>query len=213
MKRRSAVFLGLAAALVCSPFVSRTAQAQSVNCTGVAAWSSNSVAYTVGTLVTYNGSEYKCLQAHTSQPAWDPADAQSLWTLQGTCSSTTGTTTGTTTGSCTTKPNAPSGLAASGTTSTGTNLSWTGVSAPANCTLSGYTVYKGGTSIGTATGTSFSVSGLSPSTAYTFTVAAQDAAGTGAQSTAVNVTTPASGGEGPFGGTAAAIPGTVQAEN
>jgi hypothetical protein len=117
-------------------------------------------------------------------------------------------------GSCTTKPNAPTGLAASGTSSTGTNLNWTADTAPANCSISSYTVLKNGASIGTATGTSFAVSGLSASTNYSFTVEATDAAGTSAASSAVSVTTSASGGgEGPYGGTPAAIPGTVMAEN
>src|SRR6202034_4904632 len=38
--------------------------------------------------------------------------------------------------SCTTTPGAPTGLAASGTTSSSTNLSWTADTAPANCTIS-----------------------------------------------------------------------------
>ena len=187
MKRRSAVLFGLIAALAISPIAAKTAHAQTVNCTGVAAWSPNSVAYAVGNLVTYNGSEYKCQQAHTSQAAWDPADAASLWVLQGTCASTTGTTTGAT---CAAAPSTPTGLAASGTTSTSTNLSWTAVTPPANCTVS-YTVYKGGASIGTASSNSFSVTGLSPSTAYTFTVQATDSAGSSAQSSSVGVTTTA----------------------
>jgi hypothetical protein len=118
-------------------------------------------------------------------------------------------------GSCTTKPNAPTGLAASGTSSTGTNLNWTADTAPANCSISSYTVLKGGASIGTATGTSFAVSGLAASTNYSFTVEATDGAGTSAASSAVSVTTSASsGGEAPYPGPAAtAIPGTVMAEN
>jgi chitodextrinase len=118
-------------------------------------------------------------------------------------------------GSCTTKPNAPTGLTASGTTSTGTTLNWTADTAPANCSISSYTVLKGGTSIGTATGTSFAVTGLTASTNYSFTVEATDGAGTSAASSAVSVTTSASGGgEGPYPGpAAAAIPGTVMAEN
>src|SRR5260370_38887171 len=44
--------------------------------------------------------------------------------------------------SCTTTPSAPTGLAASGTTSSGTNLSWTAVTPPANCTMSSYTVLQ-----------------------------------------------------------------------
>jgi chitinase len=92
-------------------------------------------------------------------------------------------------GSCTTTPSAPTGLAASGTTSSGTNLSWTADTPPTNCTISSYTVLRNGTSIGTATGTTFAVSGLAASTAYSFTVEATDANGTSAASSAVNVTT------------------------
>src|ERR1700724_2417747 len=94
-------------------------------------------------------------------------------------------------GSCATTPSAPTGLAASGTTSSGTNLSWTADTAPANCTISSYTVLQNGTSIGTATGTSFAVSGLAASTTYNFTVEATDANGTSGPSSAVNVTTSA----------------------
>jgi uncharacterized protein involved in high-affinity Fe2+ transport len=118
-------------------------------------------------------------------------------------------------GGCTTKPNAPTGLAASGTTSTTTNLNWTATTAPSGCSISSYTVLKNGASIGTATGTSFAVTGLTASTNYSFTVEATDAAGTSAASSAVSVTTSAaSGGEGPYPGpSAAAVPGTVMAEN
>src|SRR3984957_17325860 len=147
------------------------------SCTGVPAWSGNSVAYSVGQLVTYNGSEYKCLQAHTSQPAWDPADVPALWSLVGACSS------------CTTVPSAPTGLSDSLTTSTGTTLTWTAVAPPANCSISSYKILKGGISIGTATGTSFAVTGLAPSTAYSFTVEATDSDGSSSPSSAVNVTT------------------------
>ena len=45
------------------------------------AWSGASVAYTVGDLVTYSGTVYRCLQAHTSQAGWTPAAVASLWTV------------------------------------------------------------------------------------------------------------------------------------
>lgn len=61
------------------------AMAQTVNCSGVAAWSGNSVSYAVGALVTYGGDEYKCLQAHTSEAGWDPPAVPALWSLVGTC--------------------------------------------------------------------------------------------------------------------------------
>jgi len=95
---------------------------------------------------------------------------------------------------CTATPSAPTGLAASGTTSSSTNLSWTAVTPPANCTISSYKVLQNGTSIGTPTGTTFAVSGLAASTTYTFTVEATDAAGTSTASSGLNVTTLAGGG-------------------
>lgn len=37
------------------------------------------VDYAVGDKVQHNGVLYKCLQPHTSQETWNPADAPSLW--------------------------------------------------------------------------------------------------------------------------------------
>src|SRR5258708_3325734 len=96
MNRSSLALLGLVSLMLSPVVLSTPAQAQTVNCTGVAAWSGNSVAYAVGALVTYQGKEYKVIQAHTSNAGWDPVSAASLFTLQGTCASTTGTTTGAT---------------------------------------------------------------------------------------------------------------------
>jgi poly(3-hydroxybutyrate) depolymerase len=93
-------------------------------------------------------------------------------------------------GTCTTVPGAPTGLAASNTTGLGTTLNWmapTGLAA--NCSVTGYTIYENGTSIGTSITTSFNVTGLTPETVYSFTVAASGAAGLGAQSSAASVTT------------------------
>ena len=39
------------------------------------------VAYTVGQLRRYNGTLYKCVQAHTSQADWAPDTAASLWSV------------------------------------------------------------------------------------------------------------------------------------
>ena len=36
-------------------------------------------AYTAGYKVQYNGTLYKCVQAHTAQADWNPVDATSLW--------------------------------------------------------------------------------------------------------------------------------------
>ena len=39
------------------------------------------IAYTVGQIRRYNGTLYKCVQAHTSQADWTPPAAPSLWSL------------------------------------------------------------------------------------------------------------------------------------
>jgi chitodextrinase len=88
----------------------------------------------------------------------------------------------------TTAPTAPT-LSASGTTQTTTNLSWSG--ATDNVAVTGYDVYRGTTLIGsTTTATTFAVTGLTASTAYTFNVRAKDAAGNiSINSNTVSVTT------------------------
>lgn len=44
------------------------------------AWSGSSVAYAVGDIRSYNGTLYKCVQAHTSQADWQPSIVPALWT-------------------------------------------------------------------------------------------------------------------------------------
>jgi chitinase len=100
----------------------------------------------------------------------------------------------------------PTGLAASSTTSSGTNLTWSAVSPPANCSITNYAIYQNGNSIGTTTGTSFAVTGLSASTTYVFAVAASDAAGMSGQSSSVQVTTSSGSGGGGGGGGSGCAP-------
>jgi hypothetical protein len=83
MKRTSILSL---TAVVAVSILALTVSAAAVNCSGVAAWSANSVSYSVGKLVTFNGSEYKCIQAHASEVGWDPAAVPALWSLVGSCS-------------------------------------------------------------------------------------------------------------------------------
>jgi Zn-dependent metalloprotease/chitodextrinase len=88
----------------------------------------------------------------------------------------------------TTAPSAPASLAAAGTTATSTNLSWT--ASTDNIAVTGYDVYQGTTLKATVTTTTYAVTGLTASTAYTFSVKAKDAAGNvSASSNVVNVTT------------------------
>lgn len=87
----------------------------------------------------------------------------------------------------TTAPTAPS-LTASGTTSTTTNLSWSG--ATDNVAVTGYDVYQGSSLIGSTASTSYTVTSLTPSTTYSFSVRAKDAAGNvSSSSNSVSVTT------------------------
>ncbi|MEU0617342.1 glycoside hydrolase family 18 protein [Streptomyces albogriseolus] len=91
-------------------------------------------------------------------------------------------------------PAPPAGLSASGVTATSVSLSWS----PAAGATS-YAVYRDGARIRTVTGTSTTVTGLSPSTAYAFQVAALNDAGESARSATVTATTsaPDSGGGDP----------------
>jgi chitodextrinase len=87
----------------------------------------------------------------------------------------------------TTAPTAPT-LTASGTTQTGTNLSWSG--ATDNVGVTAYEVYRGTTLLATVSTTTYAATGLSASTAYAFSVKAKDAAGNiSVSSNTVNVTT------------------------
>ncbi len=85
-------------------------------------------------------------------------------------------------------PTAPTNLATSNVAQTTLTLNWT--ASTDNVGVTGYDVLRGGTNIGTVTGTNYNVTGLTANTAYTFSVRAKDAAGNqSAASNTVNVTT------------------------
>ena len=112
-------------------------------------------------------------------------------------------------------PAAPTGLTATAGNAQ-VALSWTASSGATT-----YNVYRATTSGGegtsaVATGittTTYTNSGLTNGVKYYFTVAAVNTGGTSAQSGEASATPVNSIVEAPYGGTAAAIPGTVQAEN
>ena len=95
-----------------------------------------------------------------------------------------------------TAPSAPAGLTVTGTTASSVSLSW---AAPAG-TVTSYTVLRNGTAAATVTGTSATITGLTASTGYTFTVEAVNSAGTSPPSAAVTATTAAAPGGGGGGG-------------
>jgi len=149
-------------------------------------------------------------------------DTDSTWTRAGTPTGTSLTVTGLTTGSLydfrvtavnsagpgtasttatatpgaatdTTAPSTPTGLIVGTTTATSVPLSWT--ASTDNVAVAGYRVYRGGTLVGSPTGTTFTDTGLTASTVYSYTVSAVDAAGNQSPQTAgVNATTASGGG-------------------
>jgi len=142
-------------------------------------WNATSV-YTGGMTASLNGVNYQAnFWTQNQNPATNNGGPGSgaPWTIIGTCSA------------CTTVPSVPTGLQASGTTSNSTNLSWTASTVAVNCVLTGYTVFRNGVAVATTSSPNVSITGLSPVTTYSFRVAANDAAGSSAQSTAINVTT------------------------
>ncbi len=85
-------------------------------------------------------------------------------------------------------PTAPTNLTAANVAQTSLTLNWT--ASTDNVGVTGYDVFSGSTNIGTVTGTTANITGLTANTAYTFTVKAKDAAGNvSPSSNAVNVTT------------------------
>jgi chitodextrinase len=86
-------------------------------------------------------------------------------------------------------PQTPTNLVATATSATEIDLTWDASSDP---TVAGYDVYRNGVLIGTSTGASFSDTGLSPNTGYSYTVGAYDSQGNvSAESASVAATTPA----------------------
>ncbi|MDA8242454.1 MAG: fibronectin type III domain-containing protein, partial [Nitrospiraceae bacterium] len=90
-----------------------------------------------------------------------------------------------------TSPSTPSGLAATAISSTQINLSW--IPSTDNVVVAGYRVYRDGTYITSVSTTSYVDKGkLAPSTTFTYTISAFDAAGNNSSlSGPVSVTTPA----------------------
>jgi chitinase len=70
MIRKSLVVLGICV-LLCLASLPTLAQS-------IPNWQPNT-AYAVGALVMFNGVEYKCIQAHTSQVGWEPPNVPALW--------------------------------------------------------------------------------------------------------------------------------------
>ncbi|MGG4396437.1 glycosyl hydrolase family 18 protein [Paenibacillus thiaminolyticus] len=167
-------------ALVCSVFPASVFAAP--------AWALNTD-YRVGDVVTYGGTDYKCIQPHTSLNGWEPPNAPALWMPQA------GPGPEPEPEPDTEPPMAPENLAVTGFSSTAVSLSWSAASD--NVGVTGYEVYRNGTLAGTTAITSYTVTGLTPDTSYSFAVKAKDAAGNASASSAVVTATTAPGGPDP----------------
>lgn len=92
------------------------------------------------------------------------------------------------TNSDTTAPSVPANLNGTATSMTEINLTWT--ASTDNVGVTGYRIFRNGTQIGVSAGTTYADTGLTRSTAYSYTVLAYDAAGNAsAQSAPRSVTT------------------------
>nr|WP_242438635.1 carbohydrate binding domain-containing protein [Streptomyces sp. CB00455] len=144
---------------------------------GASTWTPSATAYTKLTVSFTTGASQTSAQVYLSG-----------WYGQGTYYADDVTLEGPAGGADTVAPTTPGALASTGKTSSSVSLGWTASSD--NVGVSGYDVYQGATKVATSTTTGATVGGLSPTTAYTFTVRARDAAGnTSPASNAVTVTT------------------------
>lgn len=146
------------------------------------AWAPNT-AYAVNDTVTYGGSTYSCVQAHTSLTGWEPPNVPALWNLvQG--------------GGDAQAPTAPSSLRTTGTTSSSIALAWN--ASTDNVGVTGYDIYRNSTLIGSVSGSTltYTNTGLPAGTTYTYFVKAKDAAGNASPaSNSISAATGTSGGD------------------
>ena len=179
--------------------LSWTASTDNVGVTGYNVFRGSTKVGTVSSGTTYTDTGLTAATAYsyhvTAQDAAGNVSASSA-TVTGTTASSGG-------GSDTTAPSAPTGLTVTGTTSSSVSLSWT--ASTDNVGVTGYAVFRGSTQVGTVTsGTTYTDSGLTAATAYSYHVTAHDAAGNvSASSATVSATTASSGGTGSSGCTAA----------
>ncbi|OAB27089.1 carbohydrate-binding protein [Paenibacillus macquariensis subsp. defensor] len=129
------------------------------------AWAPN-VSYALNDTVTYAGNTYKDIQPHTSLSGWEPPVVPALWQLVPGGG-----------GGDTQAPSAPTNLQATGTTTSSITLAWN--ASTDNVGVTGYDVYQGSTLLGNVSGSTltYTNTGLSANTTYTYKIKAKDAAG------------------------------------
>jgi len=146
--------------------IAMTFSFHAANAQTIPAWAPNT-AYAVNAKATYQGFVYQCRQAHTSIVSWEPPNVPALWLNIGT--DTGGD------GGDTQAPTAPSNLRVTATTSSSVSLAWN--ASTDNVGVTTYEVTQNAAVVSSNASTTITLSGLSPSTSYTFAVRARDAAG------------------------------------
>ncbi|GAB3162892.1 chitinase [Microbispora hainanensis] len=139
-----------------------------------AAWAPNTW-YAAGSRVTYNGTDYECIQGHTSLTGWEPPIVPALWKPIGSS------------GGDTTAPGVPGNPRVTGTTSSSVSLAWN--ASTDNVGVTGYRVYEGTAQRAQVTGATATIGSLGVCTTHTYTVRAYNSAGESAASAAVTGTT------------------------
>ncbi len=163
---------------------------QSAHAQQVPAWAPNT-AYAVNSKVTYQSFVYQCRQAHTSIVTWEPINTPALWLNIGADNGGGGGG-----GGDTQAPTAPTNVRITGTTSSSVALAWN--ASTDNVGVTRYDVVQNAATLTGSAATTFTSTGLSPNTTYTYSVRARDAAGNlSAPSNQVTATTlPNNGGGG-----------------
>ncbi len=161
--------------------LSWTASTDNVGVTGYKVYRGGTLLATLGNVTSYSNTGLTALTGYSYTVA--ACDAAANCSAQSTSASVT-----TPAAADIQAPSVPTGLTVSAASATQINLSWT--ASTDNVGVTGYKVYRGGVQVGTSAGTNFSDTGLTSATAYSYRVAACDAAGNcSAQSAAASATT------------------------
>jgi len=148
---------------------------------GTSLTTTTSTSYTDNTVVASTTYTYRVAAFDNASPANQSAQSNQISVTTGSVPDTQA-------------PSVPQNLTGQAVNASQVNLSWSASTDTGGGTVAGYRIFRNGTSIATATGTTYTDNSAAPSTTYTYRVAAFDnasPANESAQSTQVSVTTPA----------------------
>src|SRR5262249_10615553 len=153
----SALFLALFLVVVASGPVA----AQTVSCSGVAAWSATTT-YPVGARVAFKNGLYEAIASTTNVPP-DYCPSCGWWKFLGNCGSADPT-----------PPSVPTGLASPSKTTSTVALTWNAsTDGTGGSGVAGYDVFRDNALVGSPTSTSFTDSGLAAGSTHSYAVRAR----------------------------------------